>query len=168
MQVVLKFVLIFLAFIIQGTWVQYIGILGVTPNAVLALIIALALVSEPFEAGAYGFAAGALWDLMWGRVFGIHTLLFLYVALLARAFIELMYKKGLSVVIVITFLAAIFYETVFFFLSFFIWGETGFLYVMLRIIIPSAAYTGVAQILIYSVTDALPLTRHERGGGYEI
>lgn len=168
MRHVLKSALILLAFVIQCTWVQYINILGVTPNIVLALVIAMGLISEPVESGAYGFAAGVLWDLMWGRVFGVNALLFMYIALLVRMLMEFMYKKGIFVAVSLTFISCILYEVLFFLLSFVIWGERGFLYVFLRIIIPSAAYTGMVQILIFGAVSLLLLGRHERSDRYEI
>ncbi len=168
MRHILKVFMLLMALVIQSTWIKYTEILGVTPNLVLALVVAMGLISEPVEAGTYGFAAGVLWDLMWGRVFGVNALLFMYIVLLGRALIELMYKKGLFVSVMITFFSAILYEILFFLISFAIWGETGFLYLILRIIIPSSAYTAAVGIPVFGLVNLLLLGRGERGGGYEV
>lgn len=164
MRYTVKALFLILIFIIQSTLAQYISIFGVTPNLIIAAVIAVALSSEPVEAAVLAAATGIVFDLMFGRVFGISTLLYMYLALLSRAMLEFMYEKTLISTMLITFVAALLYQSINFFLSFIIWGEGGFVFLFFRIILPCAAYTACLQIIIYYLNEKLPFTNGIRGG----
>lgn len=164
MRYTVKALFLILILVIQSTWVQYISIFGVTPNLIIAAVVAIALSSEPVEAAVLAAGTGIVFDLIFGRVFGISTLLYMYIALLSRGMLEYMYEKTLISSMLITFLAAFLYQSINFFLSFIIWGEGGFLFLLFRLIFPCAAYTACLQIIIYAVVEKLPFTNGIRGG----
>lgn len=163
MRYTVKAIFLILMFIIQSTLAQHMSIFGVTPNLLLAAVVAVALSSEPAEAACLACGTGVVFDLMFGRVFGMSTLLFTYIALLSRAMLELMYEKTLISTMFITFLAMILYQCINLFLGFVIWGEGDFVFLFFRMILPCAAYTALMQIIIYFVNEKLPFTDGVRG-----
>lgn len=149
MRHVFKTLTLIAVFILQSGVCPYIEILGIAPNIVLATVIIMALSSDFVEAGIYGGCAGVVMDICWGRVFGFHTLSFLYLALAVRFFLEMTYKNTPTVTAGITFVITLVYEMIYYFFSYVIWGEGVFLYALLRIMIPTAAYTAAVQFLLY-------------------
>jgi len=163
MRHIWKSVVLLLALLIDSTLGSHIGILDISPSFLLVTVIAMAMAGELAEAGIYGLAAGVLWDILWGRTFGFHALLYMYVALGARAFLELVYKNTPVITAGITFVASLLCELVLCFFSFTIWGRGNFLYNLFRIIIPTAAYTAIVQMLLYYPITRLSRPKEERG-----
>lgn len=165
MQHILKGIIILLALVLQSTLCRFIEIFGVAPNIVFAAVAAISLCTKKGpEAGAYGLFAGVLWDLLWGRVFGVHALLMMYSALAIYFLSGFLYKKNLLTAVLFTLGASIVYEAVFYIVTFSIWGNADFSYAVFRIIIPSAAYTAAFQILVYPLIKRVSAIQLGRGG----
>ena len=149
MRHIWKILILFLAFLADTTIGTYIGILHISPAFLLAAVIAMAMVSTPIEAGVYGFAAGVLMDICWGRTFGFYTLLFLYISLGARMFLELVYKNTPAVTAGIAFVASALCNVILCLFGFTVWGDGNFIYALFRIIVPMAAYTAILELLLF-------------------
>ena len=157
--------LVLLFLILQSTFCHFIKIMGVMPDLVLAYIIALALTSDSIiYSGAYGLAAGLLWDIMWSRVFGIQSLLFMYIAVLAYRAGEYMYKKDLSVCVVFTLICTIPVKSIFYIAGFVLEYDASFWHAFFRTIIPAAAYTAICQVIIYQICLKVKGIGQERSG----
>ncbi len=163
MRHVWKILVLLTAFIIDSTWGSYIGILDISPSFLLVAVIAMAMAGEFAEAGIYGLVAGVLWDLVWGRTFGFYALLYMYAALGARAFLELVYKNTPVITAGITFAASLLCEMVVCVFSFIIWGRGNFLYDLFRVIIPTAAYTAIVQMIFFYPVTKISRPKLERG-----
>lgn len=157
-------VLIFL--ILQSTFCHFIKITGVMPNLVLAYVIALALTSDNIMyAGAFGLAAGLLWDILWSRVFGIQSLTFMYIAILAYRAGEYMYRKNLTVCVIFTLTGTILAESILYITGFVLTYEASFWHAFFRTIIPSAAYTAIIQVVIFQICLKVKHIGKERSDG---
>ena len=163
MRHVWKTLVLVLAFLIDSTLGSYIGILDISPSFLLVAVIAMAMAGEFAEAGIYGGLAGMLWDLAWGRTFGFYALLYLYAALGARAFLELVYKNTPMITAGITFVASLLCDSLFCLFQFTIWGQGSFLYDFSRVILPTAAYTAIVQIVLFRPLARLARPKTERG-----
>lgn len=129
---------------------HFLGIMGVVPNILLAAAASVVLCSNsPMQALIYGLASGVIYDLAWGRVFGIHALIFMYIAVSLYFAADYVYKKNITVCVLFAFLASLLHDIIFFAVSFLLFGKGNFLYVLFRIMIPAAAYTAFIQIFVY-------------------
>jgi len=82
MKYVWKALGIYLAFLIQSLMLENVKIFDCSPDLLIAAVIVIA-VSEPFvPASILGAFAGLLQDVMYGEVFGIEILLYMYLALI--------------------------------------------------------------------------------------
>jgi cell shape-determining protein MreD len=129
--------------------------MSVTPNLLLGALIGVCMAGPPLRAGALAFLAGALTDLMWGRVFGINTLLFLYLALGACAVNEAIFKRSYFIDAGVVFVGSLIYDLALYLLSFTLWGEGHCLFLLMRVAVPAAAYTAICHLLVSPVTSAL-------------
>ena len=148
----IRAVLVLLFLMLQSTLCHFIKIWDVMPNLVLAYIISLALTSDDIMyAGAFGLIAGLLWDITWGRIFGIRALLFMYIAILAYRAGEYVYRKNISVCVIFTLIGTILTESIFFATNFVLDHNASFWHAFFRTIVPSAAYTSALQLIIYKI-----------------
>lgn len=164
MRHVWKILVLLAAFLIDSTLGSFIGIKDISPSFLLVVVIAMAMAGELTEAGIYGLAAGVMWDIFWGRPFGFYALLYLYIALLSRAFLEFVYKNTPVITAGITFVAALLCEIVLSLFHFTIWEQGNFWYDLFRVSIPTAAYTAIVQMLLFHPITRLAKPKAERGG----
>lgn len=144
--------IMFAAFILQNVITSHIEILGIAPSLMLVLIVAYALFSDNvWESVIYSAVGGALCDILWGRVFGFGFILMIYVGVGVYYAGEYFYKHTPAKAAILTFLATLILESVFYAANFTLFGDGRFLYVFFRIIVPAGAYNAVIQILVYSV-----------------
>ena len=163
MRHVRKVLVLLVAFLIDTTLGTYIGIFDISPSFLLVTIIAMAMAGEMMEAGIYGLLGGVLWDLFWGRTFGFHALIYMYTAIAARGFLELVYKNKPLITAGITFAASLVCEIFLCLFSFTIWGEGNFVYNLFRVMLPTALYTALLQLLLFRPITKLSRPGKERG-----
>ncbi len=163
MRHVWKSLVLLTAFILDSTLGSYIGIFDFSPGFLLVSVIAMAMAGGLAEAGIYGGVAGFLWDIAWGRTFGFYTLLYMYAAICARGFLEMVYKNKPIITAGVTFAAALFCVLFGYGLRFVIWGRGDFVYDVFRTILPTAVYTAVVQLILFRPITAISRPKQERG-----
>ncbi len=82
MKYLWKFSGIYLAFLIQSLFLENIKIFSCSPDILTASVIICAVSSGFKTASLLGAFAGLLIDVMYGKVFGINILVYMYLALL--------------------------------------------------------------------------------------
>lgn len=124
------FPLFFVAFLLQSTVVNHLGVLGVTPNLILCLVILTSFLYETNQGASLGVGFGLLQDLCFGLVIGPSAIAYFLVALMIKQLRRVFYRDNLLSV----FFAAIIGTALYVLLG---WGLTSvfggiyeFLYVM--------------------------------------
>lgn len=82
MKYLWKFSGVYLAFLIQSLFLENIKIFSCSPDILTASVIICAVASGFKSAALLGAFAGLLIDVMYGKVFGINILVYMYLALL--------------------------------------------------------------------------------------
>lgn len=77
-----RFLGIYLAFLVQSLFFENLKIFSCSPDIVLTVLIILAVSTDFTEAALLGAFAGLLTDVMYGTVFGINILIYMYTAIL--------------------------------------------------------------------------------------
>ena len=166
MRYVWKTLVLLLAFILDSSLGSFISIFDIAPSFLFAAVMIMAMTGGMGEAGIYGALAGVLWDLAWGRTFGFYTLLYMYSALSAHGFLELIYKSTPLLTAGITFAASFLCELIVYLLRFTIWGEGVLIFNAFRFMLPAALYTALIQLLIFRPVNAVSRPRQERGSRF--
>ena len=150
MKHVKKSLILFAALILQNVFGGHIAVLGIKPSLFLVITVIFSLNSDDvWEALIYGVATGFVYDVFWGRVFGGMTVLMMYIAVAIYYAGEYLYKKTVTEAAAITFIGTLIIEALFYGVNFALFGDKSFLYALLRIIIPTAAYNSIVTALIY-------------------
>ena len=149
MRYFIKAVILIFSLILQSTLFAFLDIFGVVPNILLTFVIAVCFFSDDVvEPVIFGLAAGVLYDIAWGRIFGVHSLLMMYTAICVFYAASYLYAKNFTSQAAVGFIASLLYMVLFYLVSFTMFGKGGFVYVLFRLIIPAAAYTAFIQIFM--------------------
>jgi len=81
MRIVQKTLGIYIAFLLQSLLFENLNIFSCSPDLLLTAVIIMAVTEEFISATFIGAFAGLLVDVIYGKVFGINILLFMYIAL---------------------------------------------------------------------------------------
>lgn len=148
MRHIIKGAIVAAVFMIYNIITSHIEILGIAPSLMIVLAVAYSLSAEnEVESLIYSVVIGTLMDIVWGRVFGLWTVLFMYAGVMVYFAGEYFYKNTAVKAAFITFAAAIFIESAFYLANFTLFGNTGFVYMLFRTIIPAGAYNAILQLL---------------------
>ncbi len=137
--------------IIQPTWVEYIEILGVTPNLFLVYMIIVSC-NNPKKEGAFiGFFFGLMLDLLTGNAIGLNAVLMLILSFGVSDFCEKYIRKNtlfttMLIVLVSTFL----YEFLYYIIAFL--GDLDLGSAILKVIIPEGIYCTLVSVPLYFVS----------------
>lgn len=88
MNRVLKFIGIYIAFLIQSIILSNVRIVSITPDLLSIAIVLTAVYCSCAEACFIGAFGGILIDVICGRVFGVNTLIYMYLALITAFFVD--------------------------------------------------------------------------------
>lgn len=84
----LKFLGIYIAFLIQSIILSNVRIISITPDLLSVVIVLTAVYCSCTEACFLGAFGGIVSDVICGRVLGINTLIYMYLAFLTAFFID--------------------------------------------------------------------------------
>lgn len=88
MKYLWKFSGVYLAFLIQSLFLENIKIFSCSPD-ILTAVVVICAVSSGFKSASFlGAFAGLLIDVMYGKVFGINVLVYMYLALLVSMAVD--------------------------------------------------------------------------------
>lgn len=88
MNRVLKFAGIYIAFLIQSIILSNMRIISVTPDLLSVAIVLTAVYCSCTEACVIGAFGGILTDVLCGRILGVNTLIYMYIALLVAFLVD--------------------------------------------------------------------------------
>lgn len=81
MRIVKKTLGIYIAFLLQSLFLENMNIFSCSPDLLMTAVIIMAVTEDFVPAASLGAFAGLLVDVMYGKVFGINILLFMYISL---------------------------------------------------------------------------------------
>lgn len=151
MRHLVKGLILAAVFILQNALTSHIEILGIAPSFMIVLAVAYALsASGAVEGLVYSVIMGAVTDIMWGRVFGLWTVVFMYVGVGVYFAGEYFYKHTAIKAALLTFVATVLIESFFYLANFTLFGDKSYIYMFFRVIVPAGAYNAILQVVFYS------------------
>lgn len=143
-------IVLFVAHILETTWVQEIRIGGVAPRFMVMIIVAFALLRGSKEGALIGFFAGLLYDLSFGLYFGEMILPYTLLGYLCGRLNKNFYRENFILPFVCTLGGSLMaHGSTLFILM--MRGKLNWLYYFKRIIIPELIYTLTIALVIYQI-----------------
>jgi len=122
---------------------------GVKPNLMLIIIICFSLLRGSVGGAVIGLFSGILMDFFAAAVFGLHSLLCMYTGVVTGSLSSRFVRENYLVAVLFTFVLSFVYESIFFFLRFYMWGETQIVFFLKNTILLEAVYNCILVIPVY-------------------
>lgn len=133
----------------QPTVVQWIEVLGVTPDFFLIFVISVALFKDKNEAFVCGLVFGFVFDMLVGRTIGVSALIYMYAGFITGTVKERIMSDGVIVYATIMFITALLCQSMYYVGYRIAWGDLNFGTAFIGTVLPKSVYTAVASIILY-------------------
>jgi len=117
-------IVVIVAYLLQLTLVSELKIFGVQANLLLVVTCAIAFLFGSVEGSIVGIILGLLFDLYQGRNIGLSSLIFFYLAIFIGGFNKKFFKDNYLILLILTVLSTIIYETVVYVFSIFAYSQS--------------------------------------------
>ncbi len=141
-------------YVLQTTFVEYISIFGVKPDLILAALVCFGAFHGKEKGALLALVTGAVVDLLFGKIFGVNTLMYLYIVILASVVFEYLFEHNILTVGVVTLVLGLLGELVYS-LILMLSGQNFGLLMMLKVILPYAIYTALASMVLYPLLSKI-------------
>lgn len=146
---IIYLVWLIVAIIFQPTLIQWIAVCGISPDIFLIFVICAALKDGKFSGAVYGFVFGLVFDMMTGRIVGISAISYMYAGFVTGFIKDSIMRSESSIsAAVITVVAGIVCGVVYFMAYSLTYGSPGFLYGIVRTVLPKAIYSAVLAFML--------------------
>lgn len=159
---ILRFILLFTAFFFQGSPViKRFEVGSALPNILFVLLFVYAIFLKDTEVVSYAVFFGTMADLLFGKIYGIITLLLLLFVCLYILLNRYIYTERIWVVMVYCFIASFFYETLLLSINTAIWKEAVLSVPVVKILITRCCYNSVVCIPVFYVARKIHRLKQE-------
>ncbi len=150
-RIILYVILIFVFVTTQVTWLNFIKIFGVTPNLLIVLIVSISLLEGRIHGAVVGFFAGLCLDAVIGSALGFQALLGMLLGLLLGNINKRFFKENIFIMITITFVSTIIFESVISFAAYLYGLEIDFFITFKTLILPEALINSIIGVVLFFV-----------------
>ena len=159
---VLRFLLLFFAFFFQTSpLIQKISITSVTPNLVFILLFIYSIYLKDSEVVTYSLIFGSLADLLFMKIYGIHTLLLLGFVFLWQFLKRYIYTENKLIVALFMMGYSLFFEFILKFIEVSMQGEIKTLFLYAKAIFVKSLYNGLLAFFAFIVAKRIHLKKQE-------
>ncbi len=144
-------VVLIVNFILQSTVYQLIEIRGVIPDTMIIIVVSYALLRGQTAGAATGFAAGLMYDIMFGSSLGFYALMGLLVGHFCGICHRNFYRENYILPVTLSVISNFIVGLIIYVTGFLLQNNYNVFYYLLSVIIPQCVYTGIASIVVYRV-----------------
>ncbi|MDD5944958.1 MAG: rod shape-determining protein MreD [Clostridia bacterium] len=151
LNVIVTAAVLIVNFILQSTVLQLISIRGVIPDTAIAVIVSYALLRGQNAGAATGFAAGLIYDIIFGNSLGFYALMGLLVGYFCGICHRNFYRENYVLPVSLSALSTVITGLIIYVTGFLLKNNYDFFYFLFNVIIPQAVYTGIAAVVVYKI-----------------
>ena len=141
--------IILISFLLQSTVFHTLSIGSISPNLMVIITSSFGFMRGKKEGLVVGFFSGLLEDIFFGRLLGMHALIYMYIGYLNGIFRKMFYPEDIKLPIALIVGSDFLCNFVIYVLTFFLRGRFQFSYYFLNIIIPEMVYTIIITCVLY-------------------
>lgn len=136
------------AYLLQTTFADVIAVFGIKPDLILAALICFVGCNGK-EKGAFAAAImGIIVDLLFGKIFGVYTLLYIYIVVASGFVFEFLFEHNIITVSVTTLVLCAVGGALYYAIRM-LGGQHMSWWFVIKTVCPTALYTAVAALVIY-------------------
>ncbi len=135
--------------IFQPTLMQWIRILGVSPDMFLVFVVCAGLLRGRGDGAVIGFIFGLIFDLLVGEFIGLSAILHMYIGLCSGIIKERFVSDRLFVTVLVIVSGSLAYGVIYYIAYYIGFNDLGFGTALLRTILPKTLYTALAGFILF-------------------
>ncbi len=141
--------MILICFLLQSTVFQSLAVASISPNLLIVLVSAYGFMRGKREGMFVGFFCGLLEDIFYGRLLGMHALLYMFIGYGNGYFNSIFYGEDIKLPIGLITLSELLYGLGTYVIMFLMRSRFAFWFYLRRIILPELLYTLVVTLFLH-------------------
>ena len=143
--------MIIVCFLLQSTLFQSLSLASISPNLLIILTSAYGFMKGKKEGMAVGFFCGLLEDIFFGRLLGMHALIYMYIGYANGYFNQIFYGEDIKLPMALISASELAYGLGTYLIMFLMRSRFDFFYYLKRIILQELLYTIIVTLFVYRV-----------------
>ncbi len=143
--------MIIVCFLLQSTLFQSLSLASISPNLLIILTSAYGFMKGKKEGMAVGFFCGLLEDIFYGRLLGMHALIYMYIGYANGYFNQIFYGEDVKLPMALISASELAYGLGTYLIMFLMRSRFDFFYYLRRIILPELLYTIIVTLFVYRI-----------------
>lgn len=143
--------MIIVCFLLQSTLFQSFSLASISPNLLIILTSAYGFMKGKKEGMAVGFFCGLLEDIFFGRLLGMHALIYMYIGYANGYFNQIFYGEDIKLPMALISASELAYGLGTYLIMFLMRSRFDFFYYLKRIILPELLYTIIVTLFVYRI-----------------
>lgn len=143
--------MIMICFLLQSTLFQSLSLASISPNLLIILTSAYGFMKGKKEGMAVGFFCGLLEDIFFGRLLGMHALIYMYIGYANGYFNQIFYGEDIKLPMALISASELAYGLGTYMIMFLMRSRFDFFYYLRRIILPELLYTIIVTLFVYRI-----------------
>jgi len=141
--------MIIISFLLQSTVFQSLSIGSISPNLMVILASSFGFMGGKKEGMTVGFFCGLLEDIFYGRLLGMHAMIYMYIGYANGYFNHIFYGDDIKLPIFLISVSELAYGLGSYMIMFVMRSRFAFTYYLRRIIFPELLYTIIMTLVFY-------------------
>lgn len=147
--------IILVSFLLQSTVFQTLSLGSICPNLMVVVTSSFGFMKGKKEGLWVGFFCGLLEDIFYGRLLGMHAMIYMYIGYANGYFNHIFYEDDIKLPIFLIAVSELVYGLGTYVIMFMMRSRFAFAYYMIRIIFPELLYTIVVTLVFYRMIYAV-------------
>ena len=143
--------MILISFLLQSTVFKALAIGSISPNLLVVLTSSFGFMRGKKEGLWVGFFCGLLEDIFYGRLLGMHAVMYMYIGYVNGYFNRIFYGEDIKLPIFLNSVSELAYGLGTYAVMFLMRSRFAFFYYLTRIILPELVYTVILTLVFYRI-----------------
>ena len=143
--------MILISFLLQSTVFKALAIGSISPNLLVVLTSSFGFMRGKKEGLWVGFFCGLLEDIFYGRLLGMHAVMYMYIGYVNGYFNRIFYGEDIKLPIFLISVSELAYGLGTYAVMFLMRSRFVFFYYLTRIILPELVYTVILTLVFYRI-----------------
>ncbi len=146
---IVTILIILVCFLLQSTIFKTLSIGSISPNLMVIVTSSFGFMTGKKDGLWVGFFCGLLEDIFYGRLMGMHAMIYMYIGYANGYFNHIFYGEDIKLPIFLISVSELVYGLGTYVIMFMMRSRFAFSYYMIRIILPELLYTIVITLVFY-------------------
>ena len=143
--------MILISFLLQSTVFKALAIGSISPNLLVVLTSSFGFMRGKKEGLWVGFFCGLLEDIFYGRLLGMHAVMYMYIGYVNGYFNRIFYGEDIKLPIFLISVSELAYRLGTYSVMLLMRSRFAFFYYLTRIILPELVYTVILTLVFYRI-----------------